>query len=51
MFLFKGRHANATSFLLDTRALIPSNNERQPARTKHGEGSQSQAGIPKSLCT
>lgn len=38
MVLFKGRHANATSFLLDTRALIPTNNERQPPRSKHWSG-------------
>lgn len=35
MVLFKGRHTYASSFLLDTRALIQSYNERQPPRSKH----------------
>lgn len=37
MVLFKGRHAYASSFLLDTRALIQAYNERQPPRSKHRE--------------
>jgi len=50
MVLFKGRHAYASSFLLDTGALIQVYNERQPSSSKHRECSEYQTSIPKLLC-